>query len=248
MTIIPESVPTVAALAIAAGGLAAGVAFGRISVRDQLRQIRRLLPVVLNYERRADEAYAKARAIESPTMAVPALELLADGRGPRERFRDSFNRGIERARRFAADLRPEPEHVGATVETGLGLELLADTPVPDAMAALRAPEPAAPAAADGDTIIFQRLIADFYGDAPGALTLPAQPTPWAQPEIKHAPRGPQKAPKWEKRPAPARRGSLLGLTVPTVPGQRTRLPHDPRRLAMLDSDPTRAYRTKVVSA
>jgi hypothetical protein len=242
MTIIPESVPTLAALTIAAGGLAAGVAFGRISVRDQLRQIRRLLPTVMTYARKGDEAYAKARAIQSPTVAVPTVELLADGRGPRERFRDSLNRGMERARQLAADLRPEPEHVGATAEDGLGLQPLA-APVADTAPAL-----AAPVADEGDTIIFQRLIADFYGNDPGVLTAPAQASPWQQPEVKRAPRGPQKAPKWEVRPAPPRRGSLLGLTAPTVPGQRTRLPHDPRRMAMLDNDPTRAFRTKVVSA
>lgn len=247
--IIPDSVPTVAALAIAASGVAAGVVFGRISVRDQLRQVRRLLPTVMTYARKGDEAYAKARAITSPTMAVPAVELLADGRGPRERFRASWQNGIERARRFAADLRPEPEHVGATAEDGLGLQALA-APVADTAPAPLPAAPAAPAApADdpSDTIIFQRLIADFYGADPGVLTMPAQPSPWQQPEVKHSPRGPQKAPKWETRPAPPRR-SLLGLTVPTVPGQRTRLPHDPRRMAMLDNDPTRAFRTKVVSA
>jgi hypothetical protein len=243
--IIPESVPTVAALALAAGGLAAGVAFGRISVRDQLRQVRRLLPTVMTYARKGDEAYAAARAITSPTVAVPVAELLADSRSPRERFRDSWRNGIERARRLADDLRPEPEHIGATAEDGLGLQALA-APVADTTPA---PAPAAPADDPSDTIIFQRLIADFYGSDPGVLTMPAQQSPWQQPEIKHAPRGPQQAPKWEVRPAPPRRRqSLLGLVAPTVPGQRTRLPHDPRRLAMLDNDPTRAFRTKVVSA
>lgn len=233
--IIPESVPTAAALLVGAAGLAAGIAFGRVSVREQLRQIRRLLPTVMNYARKGDEAYALARAIESPTMAVPVVELLADSRGPRERFTDAWRAGMDRARKLANDLRPEPEHVGATAEEGLGL-LPAAHPVA---------EPVTAAADDpGDTLIFQALAAEFYGDS--KYTLPARPSPWAQPEIKRTPAGLQRAPKWEVRPAPPRRGSLLGLVAPELPGQR--LPNDPRRMAMLDPDDTRAFRTKVVEA
>lgn len=228
--IMPDSVPTLAALALGAAGLAAGIAFGRISVREQLRQVKSLLPTVMNYARKGDEAYALARAIESPTMAVSALELLAPA-GPRERFAASWHNGIERARQFAADLRPDSGHIGATAEHGLGLS---DTPPVAELVT-------APADNPGDTAIFAALVSEFYGDS--AYTLPARPSPWVQPQIKHAPRGPQAAPKWEHRPAPARRGSLLELSAPAQ-----RLPHDPRRMAMLDPDDSRWMRVRQVSS
>jgi hypothetical protein len=252
--VIPENVNTLAAIGLAAFGLASGVAFGRFSARDTLAAARRLASAGATYFSRAEAARRVVLAVETPTMAMPIVELEAATRTRAEKLRAAATEAVERAREA---VKPEP-----------------------------GPRDWAPGEM---TEAFRRIVDDFDPATP-ELTLPVQPSPWVHPlavrgpvpQIVHAPRETQPAPRWETRPAPVPRadtpsrarvrrgetpslpgrlrawgGSLLG-PVPTLPEMelprpfqmpvpRPRLPHDPRRMAMLPADDSRQWRVKVAS-
>lgn len=251
---IPENVNTLAAIGLGAFALASGIVFGRASARDTLAAARRLASAGATYFSRAEAARRLVLAVETPTMAMPIVELEAATRTRAERLRAAAAEAVERAREA---VKPEP-----------------------------GPRDWAPGEM---TEAFRRIVDDLDPAAP-ELTLPAQPSPWVHPlavrgpvpQIVHAPRETQPAPRWETRPAPqpspdapsrvrlrrsedggltgrarAWGGSLLGsvpkLELPAfprpfqMPVPRQRLPHDPRRMAMLPADDSRQWRVKVAS-
>jgi hypothetical protein len=107
--------------------------------------------------------------------------------------------------------------------------------------------------------------------SPWVSPIAAGPAPAlsAPPAVVMAPRGPQTPPRWQdggtppsrrrtiQSLAPRERGWTRYLATPEMPAfpepfqvrmpaQRVRLPHDPRRMALLPADDTRQWRTRTV--
>lgn len=244
---IPSTIPTPIALGLGAVGLAAGLTWMRAATRDRLAQAREYMRLSVRYGTRGDTALAKIRAIDTPTMAVPTIQL-----------QQATETIAEAARRRVAELydqvheavRPTPaqpdwaegEMTAAFRRIVDGNEWeKADTHTQPGNPSPWAPEPPA---------------------------LPA-PAPSAPPRALAAPRGPQTPPRWsDGGTVPVRRtriaqlsprerdwslfGRMPQLALPAFPEPfrmpTQRVKADPRVLAHLPADPTRQWRTRTVQA
>lgn len=247
---IPTSVPTPVALLIGAGGLAAGLIWMRAAVRDKLSKARDYMRISVRYGTRGDTALAKIRAIDTPTMQVPIIELRAATETPIEAARRRVAELVDQVQE-AVNPAPAPRDWAAGEMAAAFNKIVDDNEW----------EPSATHTQPGNV-------------SPWVSPVPARtaPVPSAPPAIVHAPRGPQTPPRWVDggTPPPASRGrtriaqlaprerdwNLFGrmprLELPAFPEPfrmpTQRLRPDPRVLAHLPADPTRAYRTRTVQA
>lgn len=243
---ITGTVPTPVAAGIGLLGIGAGIAWMRAAARDRLAAAHRLASAGTTYFVRADQARSYIRAIETPTMAVDVSELRRAHATPVERVRQSVAEIGERVREAVTPS-------GATRDWEPGEMTAAFRRIVDANEW-----------AEQQPVDVPRVVSP--------VPHPSAPVPSAPPRVVMAPRGPQTPPRWADggAPPPPSRGrtriaelpprerdwSLFGrmpaLELPRfpepfrTPGQR--LPNDPRRMAMLDPDDTRRFRTKTVNA
>jgi hypothetical protein len=240
---IPTNVPTPVALGIGLFGLASGLAYMRHAARDTYAAARRLTSAASTYWVRAETARNYIKAIDTPTTALPLVQLEAATATRRERLVSWARELVERS---SEAVTPEPGQP--------------DWEEGEMTAAFRA-------IVEGDTWTFTQEPVNM---TPEALSGPTRPTPVPPPPppVVMAPRGVQTAPRWQRRPAPdaplrqrpeqdpRQRNWLMGqvprLELPEYPRSlrmptQRRLPNDPRRLAMLPQDDTRQFRTQVVA-
>ena len=88
-------IPTAAAVGVGVFGLVSGAAFAVLWVREELAKARRLMAIDIRYKRRADDTYAKIRALTDPTCSVPVVVLFPPTRV--ERVRQAVAEAFERA-------------------------------------------------------------------------------------------------------------------------------------------------------
>jgi hypothetical protein len=238
-------------------GLATGVWWGRASVRDQLASARRLAASTAAYFVRAESARSYIKAIETPTMAIDVTELRAATATRRERLAEWAHEIAERARE-AARPAPAPRDWEPGEMTAAFRRIVEDFDN-DPFAEVTLPAQASPwvhpLAVRHDATQPPIAVAPRELPAPRWETRPAPALRPDTPSRARARRS--EAPGLTGRMR-AWGGTLLG-PVPTLPdlklpepfrmpAPRQRLPHDPRRLAMLAADPTRAFRTRTVGA
>lgn len=253
--IIPGEVPTLAAVGLGVLGLGLGILFDRVSVQGTVDKARKLMEIGIAYERRADRLYAQQRALTEPTQLVPTVELLAATATPAERLRATAGLVADRVRdaltptRNPADWAPGEmtamfDKIVEDFDGGTELTVPA-TPSPWV-------HPLAPRAVGTPPIVYAPREPQA---APRHQTMP-MPVPRADTPSRARVRrseGPGLTGRirvWD--------GTLMGAVPPLelpdfprpfkMPVPAPRLPHDPRRMAMLADDSTRQWRVKVVDA
>lgn len=246
--IIPGEVPVIAAIGLGLVGLGLGIAFGRIGVQDSVDKAKKLMGIAIAYERRADDTYARTRALVEPTQMLPTVQLLAATATPVERLTETAAHVAERLRDMVTRT-PVPQDWAEGEMTAAFRAITADleepTPAPAAWVHPLAPgRPAAP-----PIVHAPREIMPAPRRVSAPLPAPDAPTR-AHVRRSEGPGLTGRARLWG--------GSLLGAVPPLalppeitpfrMPVPRQRLPHDPRRMAMLADDSTRQWRVKVVDA
>jgi hypothetical protein len=252
--VFPDNIPFLVGPAMGLAGVAVGIWYGRASARDTLTAARRLASAASTYFARADRSYSYVKAIETPTQALDVSELRAADRSLAERMREAALGSVER---MAEAVRP----TGAPREWEEGEMTAIFARITAEMAAEQAlTSPGEPSPWEFDAPV--PAAAPPIAHAPRGLQ---EPPRWeTRPAPKPSPQAPTRAALRRSEAAPslpgrlrAWGGTLLGPapTLPELkfprpfgmPAQRT-LPNDPRRLAMLDPDDTRRFRTRTVAA
>lgn len=245
--ITSATVPAPIAAGVGLLGLGAGLWWMRARMTDLRSAAIRTASAASTYWARAEASRNYIKAIESPTTAMPLVQLQAATATRRERLAG-----------WAHDLAAHAQ------------EAWRPTPAPRDWAdgEMTAAFALAELAYEGEPTV------EIVNTPPVALPQPvvAAPAPQAPPPVLQAPRGPQTPPRWVDGGTPPRRdrtirvaarsrqwtGPLLGLKVPALelpalpapfrmPTQRILRP-TPALLAKLPDDPTRQYRTRTVAA
>lgn len=253
-------VPMPVAIGFGLACLGAGAIVTAAIVRDKLATARRLTSRAATLGVRTDTILHRVEAITSPTQGMPLVQLEAATRTPTERLVAGLADLRERVREAVAN-------TGHTADWGPGEMTAAFRKIVDDTPDWELPSPTEIALVDDLPANRPQVVHPLRPTAPP----PMRPQP---PALVRASGQPQPAPRWQDLPAPPTRarsrgamamqvlrargrdwGTMLGEKLPVMdpppfpepfrmPGQRP-LPHDPRRLAMLDPDPTRRWRTRV---
>jgi hypothetical protein len=262
---LPSHVPAWAAIALGAGGLTVGYLYKRFADRDILKHAKRLVSLAIRYERDADDTYARTRALVEPTQSVPIVELLAAHSTPVDRLKQAISTAAERIRDGFTPVRNPADWAEGEMTAAFRAALEAESQqVADAVLTMPAqPSPwVHPLAVRHNPVPPPVILAPSTPQAaPRHQTLPA-PVPSRDAVSRgrlraaaslgpvQGPRLPGRFADWGPR--------LLGappvgelpppITPFRMPVPQPRLPHDPRRLAMLAADDTRQWRTRRVAA
>ena len=259
---LPAHTPPWVVIALPAAGFGLGYLYKRYADRDILGHAKRLVAHAIKYERAADDTYARTRALVEPTQSVPTVDLLAASRTPAERLYGAIRTAAERIRDGVTPA-PLPQDWAEGEMTAAFRAAEQDEPHQVADAA-----PAQPSPWVHPLVVRHNPVPPPVVQAPTApqtaprhQVLPA-PSPRAASRGRlraQAALGPVEGPRLPGRFADW--GSRLLGTVPDlelpppitpfrmpVPRQRTPMPHDPRRLAMLKPDDTRQWRARRVAA
>ncbi len=256
----PDNIPFLVGPATGLIGVAVGIWYGRASARDTLTAARRLASAASTYFARADRSYHYVKAIETPTQALDVSELRAADRSLADRMRDAAYGAVERMAE-AVSPAPAPRDWEPGEMTSLFEKITAELDM-DPGAVFTQPDQPSPWEFDAPAPAPARPAAPPIAHAPRQVQ--RAPRWETRPAPKPSPHAPARAALRRSEAAPslpgrlrAWSGTLLG-PVPTlpdlkfprpfgVPAQRA-LPNDPRRLAMLDPDDTRRFRTRTVAA
>lgn len=244
-TIAHGTVPTPVAAAVGLFGLGAGLWWMRARTRDLRQAAIRTASAASTYWVRAENARSYIHAIETPTQQIDVAELRAALATPAERLRERVADLAAQVREAVTPSPAEPDWAEGEMTAAFNRIVEGnDWEQPGQFAVPGNPSPwVSPVA-----------------------SRPA-PAPTPPPAVVHAPRGPQTPPRWQDggTPPPQRRakrgltprdrewtflGRVPDLELPEfprpfrMPTPQQRLPHDPRRMALLPADPTREYRTR----
>jgi hypothetical protein len=242
LEILPDNIPTPAALGLSVVALGLGLVWMRVAVRDKLETIRRLSASTATYYVRAETTYRGLRALTEPTQAVDISQLCAATATRRERLADWACRQVTHIRDLATPTQNPPDWAEGEMTVVFhraAADQNQDNPHPMSLNANPFPRPLGVSGRTAPPLT-------------PATALPSTPER-AQPPRRRDPakRLPARARAWS--------AGLLDLRVPPLtlpafprpfqmPQPRQALPHDPRRMAMLPPDPMRKYRRPAVAA